>query len=139
MNHSGLLAGLLLLPWLLSLGSGPRAGRERTLQPGRVPPFLLPGTEDGLELQPGEFQQPGPRLVAPPGILEAGEAVLRAGREAVLRAGREAGRALIADLGHRWPGATVPYTLDASFSSTQRTVVAGALLEIMDHTCIRLS
>ena len=131
MNHSGLLAGLLLLPWLLSLGSGTRAGRERTLQPGRVPTFLLPGTEDGLELQPGEFQQPGPRLVAPPGILEAGEAVLRAGREA--------GRALIADLGHRWPGATVPYTLDASFSSTQRTVVAGALLEIMDHTCIRLS
>ena len=128
MNHSGLLAGhLLLLPWLLSLGSGTRVGREWPLQAGWVPTFLLPGTEDGLELQPGEFQQRGPRLVAPPGILEAGEAVQRAGR------------ALIADLGHRWPGATVPYTLDASFSSTQRTVVAGALLEIMDHTCIRLS
>ena len=84
MNHSGLLAGhLLLLPWLLSsLGSGTRVGREWPLQAGWVPTFLLPGTEDGLELQPGEFQQRGPRLVAPPGILEAGEAVQRAGREA---------------------------------------------------------
>ena len=47
------------------------------------------------------------------------------------------GRNAIRESWRKWPGATVPYVISSSFSKNERSIIAKAMKEYHDKTCIR--
>ena len=54
----------------------------------------------------------------------------------ILRSG-DYTRNAIRDQSLKWPGGRIPYLISSSFSSQERSVIAGAMKQFHDKTCIR--
>ena len=58
------------------------------------------------------------------------------GNETLVRAPKR-GKNLLANVFDTWPVGSINYKIDARFTATERTAIAGGLADITDHTCLR--